>query len=137
MWTNIIGFIGGLVTPVSEMIKGWQERKRVKLENDIRLASAVTEAKIRKVQTAQEADIAWENTALNQTGIKDEIMMFVILAPMVLCFIPGGAPYVAAGFTAISQTVPVWWQSAFGATVAVSYGLKKFADFKSFTKGAA
>lgn len=129
--------IGGLLSPLTEMAKEWQARKRARLENDLALAKATTEAKIQRVMTAQEADIKWEFTALEGSGIKDEVMMAVILTPMVLCFFGDwGAGVVAQGFTAIRDNVPIWWQSAFGATVAVSYGLKKFADFKSFGKGA-
>ena len=130
-------FVKGLVSPVTEVIKSYQERKKVKLENELAIAKAATEAKINLIQTSQEADIAWENTALNNSGIKDEVVMFIILMPMILCFFgEWGATVVSQGFTAIRDTIPIWWQSAFGATVAVSYGLKKFADFKGLVKGA-
>lgn len=130
-WSNIIN----ILSPITELIKGWQERKRVKLENELAVAKAVAEAKIVRLQTQQDADIAWENTALNQSGIKDEVMMAVILVPMVMCFIPGGANIVREGFTAIHETIPEFWQWAFCATVGVSYGLRKFCDIKSFIKG--
>jgi hypothetical protein len=128
-------FVKGLVSPVTEMVKGWQERKKVKLENELKLSNAVTEAKIDRLKTQQMADIAWENTALVNAGIKDEIMMIVILTPMVLCFIPGGAALVKEGFTAMRESLPSYWEYAFLATVGVSYGLKKWTDLKSIMNG--
>ena len=99
------------------------------------IAKASVDAKIRMLEKGQDADIRWENTALQQTGIKDEIMMFVVLTPMAMCFFPGGAELVRQGFAAMDESLPDYWQYAFYATIAVSYGLRKFTDFKSFMKG--
>ena len=119
----------------ANVLKGWQERKKVKLENELSLAKAVTIAKIDRISTQQDGDIAWENTALVNAGIKDEVMMFVILAPMLLCFFPGGDELVRRGFAAMDESLPSYWEYAFYATVGVSYGIKKLTDFKSIMKG--
>jgi len=131
----IAGFASTLAGPAKVWIEGWQTRKTIKTQNEARLAQAATEAKIRRLETAQEADIAWENTALNQSGIKDEVMMFIVCAPLVACFIPGGDQVVAHGFQAINENIPGWWVKAFFATLSVSYGIRKFQDVISFKKG--
>lgn len=131
----IWGILKSVVGAGAEVAKGWQQRKKVKLENELAVAKATTEAKIERMKTRQEADIKWENTALVNTGIKDEVMMFVILAPMVMCFVPGGADVVREGFSAMKETLPEYWEYAFYATIGVSYGLKKWTDFKSIMKG--
>jgi len=121
--------------PVVSMFTGWQERKKVKLESDIAIAKATTEAKIEKVRTQQAGDIAWENTSINNSGWKDEYFTVVLSIPAILCFIPGMADYVKQGFDALKFT-PDWYQYAFGIAVASSFGYKKFADFMALKKGA-
>lgn len=132
---NPLSIITGIFSIASDLVSGWSERKKVKLENELAISRAATESKIIRLQTQQEADIAWENTALNNSGIKDEIMMFVILLPMVMCFIPGLAPYVKEGFAVMKESLPSYWEYGFYCTIGVSYGLKKWTDFKSIAKG--
>lgn len=131
IWQLIKTVLGGGV----EIARGWSERKKVRLENELEIAKATKDAKISYMQTQQKGDIAWENTALANAGIKDEVMMFVILAPMVLCFFPGGDEIVRRGFTAMNESLPAYWEYAFYCTIAVSYGLKKIVDLKSIIKG--
>lgn len=134
---NPLEAIKTIVSPIGTMIEGWQARKTAKLENDLAIANAATQAKIEMLKTGQAADIAWENTALQNAGIKDEVMMTVVLAPMVACFIPGGAEYVRAGFEAMNASLPSYWEYAFYCTIAVSYGIRKFTDMKSIAAGAS
>lgn len=131
----IMGLAKGLLSPITNMLGSWQQRKTAKLSNELKIAAAVTTAKIEKISTQQDADIKWENTALVNAGIKDEAMMAVILAPMLGCFIPGLAPYIREGFQIMNDVLPAYWEYAFYSTVGVSYGLKKWTDFKSIMKG--
>ncbi len=124
-----------IAEPIVTLVQGWQKRKTAKTENELALAKAVTEAKIRRAGDALTGDLKWENTALVNAGIKDEVMMFVILFPMVLCFIPGLAPYVKQGFEIMNESLPAYWEYAFYATIGVSYGLKKWTDIKSIMRG--
>lgn len=132
----IFGFVKGLISPATEALKGWQARKSAKLESDIAINKATTDAKIERIKTKQEGDLAWENTALVNAGIKDEVMMAVVLSPMVACFIPGLAPYIKEGFQVMNDTLPAYWEYAFYSTVGISYGLRKWTDFKSIMKGS-
>lgn len=131
----IWALLGNLISPVTQIIKGYQQKKQVKLENELAIATAVTTAKIQRMATKQDSDISWENTALSQSGLKDEAMFIIICTPLVMCFFPGGAAIVKEGFTAINETIPEFWQWAFMATVGVSYGLRKFTDLVGFMKG--
>ena len=133
MWQMFITPIikGGL-----DIIKNWQRKKLVKQEGQMEIAKAKTGATIKRLQTREEGDIAWENTALAGAGIKDEILMVVILAPMVMCFIPGMAPYVREGFEAMKESLPKYWEYAFYCLIATSFGIRKWTDFMSIRKGA-
>lgn len=134
---NIVGeIVRGVLSPLTDWWTTRQKVQQAKVESQLRINEAKTTSMVSRLETGQAADIKWEHTALEQSGIKDEVVMFVILTPMVLCFCgEWGRTIVSEGFIALRDTVPVWWQSAFGATVGVSYGLKKWTDFKSFAKG--
>lgn len=125
-----------LISPVTTIISSWMEKRQAKVQSELRINEAVTEAKIERLKTAQASDIAWETTSLAQAGIKDEIMMFVILTPMVACFIPGGAEIVKEGFQAMNESLPMYWEAAFMVVLGASFGVRKFIDFMTWKKGA-
>lgn len=89
---------------------------------------------IEKLQTGQAADIAWEQTSISNSGWKDEWFTLLLSIPAVMCFIPGGAEFVVAGFTAFDGC-PEWYKWAFSIAVASSFGFRKLADIMSLKKG--
>lgn len=131
----VIGFIETLGNLFLGPIKSWQARKTAKLESDLKINEAKTEAKIARLKTGQQADISWENTSITQSGWKDEWFTIVLSVPAILCFIPGMAEYVRAGFDALRQT-PDWYQWAFLVAIGSSFGYRKIADFMALKKGA-
>lgn len=112
-----------------------QELAKVRVEADLEVYKAKAHAKIQRMQTAQEADIAWDNNALENAGWKDEWFTVLLSIPLILCFIPGMDVYVRAGFTSLEGT-PEWYQAAFGLAIAASFGMKKFTDYMGKAKGA-
>lgn len=130
MW----GWVQGLIAPVTTIIEGWQKRAQTKLDADIAIAQAKANANIKAMETAQQGDIAWENTSINNSGWKDEWFTIVLSIPAILCFVPGLAKYVQQGFAALVGT-PEWYQWAFLVAVASSFGYKKIADFMALKKG--
>jgi len=132
---NWFGVFGAIISPITSAVKGWQERKKVKLEGDVALAKAATDAKIERVKTQQAGDIAWENTSINNSGWKDEWFTIILSIPAIMCFIPGLATYVERGFEALSGC-PDWYKWAFMVAVASSFGYRKIADFMALKKGA-
>ena len=131
---GILDFLSVVAAPITSVRDGWQQRKKIELESDKRIAQAVTEAKIRNLEAQQGADIAWENTSITNSGWKDEWFTLILSIPAILCFIPGGAEYVTAGFDSLKGT-PDWYQWAFMVAVASSFGYRKLADFMALKKG--
>lgn len=121
---------------VGDHFKDKRARKKAALDSALAIDKAKTEAVIKKMHTSQEADIAWQNLSIQQSGWKDEFFTIVLSIPMILCFIPGMDVYVAAGFKAISENVPDWYQWSFMVAVASAFGYKKLADVMSLKKGA-
>ncbi len=130
MWT----ILSSLISPVTEVLKGWQERKKVKLEGELAISRASTEAKVKRLETSLNGDIAWENTSIKNSGWKDEWFTVVLSIPAIMCFIPGLAEYVTQGFLALKEC-PEWYKWAFMVAVASSFGYKKIADFMALKKG--
>lgn len=95
------------------------ELKLKKLQGKIDLATARTQAKIAQQQHSGN----WEMAQIANSGIKDEIVLFVILIPYVGAFIPGVQDYVLVGFQYLEQ-MPYW---AIGLTVTIFlaiYGIR-------------
>lgn len=131
-WLSLLGNLFGIG---KDALVGWNERKKVKLENELAIAKAHTEAKIERLKTSQEADIAWENLSISQAGWKDEWFTIILSIPAILCFVPGADTFVSAGFEALKNT-PEWYQWAFMIAVGSAFGYRKIADFMSLKKGA-
>ena len=131
---DVFGAIKMVAAPITQVVSGWQARKTVKLEGDLAVAKAVTDAKIEKVKTGQAADIAWEKTSLDQSGWKDEYWTIVLSIPMVLCFIPGLVDYVIQGFNALQKT-PEWYQYVLGVAIGSAFGVRQIASFMKLKKG--
>ena len=65
---------------------------------------------------------------------KDELILVIFLAPIVLAFIPGMDIYALAGFEVIAK-MPDWYQYILMGMIIVIYGmrgmLEKFLDKKA------
>lgn len=123
-----------VAAPVTQIVTGWQQRKTVKLEGELAVSKAKTDAHIEKIKTGQSADIAWEKTSLDQSGWKDEYWTIVLSIPMILCFIPGLVEYVERGFMALQQT-PEWYRYSVGVAIGSAFGVRQVANFMKLKKG--
>ena len=131
---DILTAIKMAAAPVASMVIGWQKRKTAKLDSDLAISKAKTDANIKKIATGQTADIAWEKTSLEQSGWKDEYWTIVLSIPMIMCFIPGLVEYVEKGFAALQQT-PEWYRYVIGVAIGSAFGVRQVANFMSLKKG--
>lgn len=126
MGWNAIPIVGDLIEMGSTWLKGKNERLRVK-----------EEAKAKVLQSQVEHKEAWELTALQGAGWKDEYLTVLISIPLIACFIPGGAQWVVEGFDALQGT-PDWYPSllmvVFGATFGRKELPKVLKNFKEAMK---
>jgi len=123
-----------VASPLTSVVNGWQQRKTAKLEGDLATVKAKTAANIKKIETGQAADIAWENTSLSQSGWKDEYWTIVLSIPMIMCFIPGLVVYVEKGFAALQHT-PAWYRYVVGVAIGSVFGVKSVVNFMKLKKG--
>ena len=131
----VLGFVKGLISPATEIVKGWQARKSAKLEGDLAITAARTTSIVNRLETKQAGDIAWENLSIDKSGWKDEFFTIVLSIPAILCFVPGMVEYVRSGFDVLNG-MPDWYQWMLGIAVGSAFGYKRIADFMSIKKGS-
>lgn len=158
----IFSLIGALLTGglslAGDVIKGKNEEKRLKLENDQNriknqgfVERAAAEAKAKAMTTRMEGDIAWENIMAtgSLTSWKDEYMTVFVTCPYWLAMIPAvfgnmlGVYHLnpAECFEATQASInviksfPEALHYGVGAALAASYGIRGAKDFFSFKKG--
>ncbi|MBW1996377.1 MAG: hypothetical protein JRJ29_00290 [Deltaproteobacteria bacterium] len=126
----VVGIITGAFQLIGNAIKNWQERKKMEQQVKLEIQKAKAEGIIKLAQTAQQADIKWDQIMAegSQSSWKDEWFVLLLSVPAILCFIPGMDIYVKKGFEAL-QLTPDWYKAAFGLAVAASFGYRKFANY--------
>ena len=117
--------LGPIVDLVKTVAGGFLDSAKAKRE----LKAAVQQTKLKIEYAKATADIDWDAQAMlnSQNSWKDEWFVILLSVPAVMAFVPGLAPFVALGFTALAQS-PDWYLGAFGIAVAASFGVRKFAD---------
>ena len=102
------------------------------LDNKQKVAQAKTEAEITtiKAQADRQASAQDQNYDLDRLAMenmskswKDEVILAVFLAPMIMAFIPGLESYALAGFGVMAQ-MPQWYQYIIIGMVVVIYGMR-------------
>ena len=129
-WLSILGDIPGAVASY------FNERQRIKAESQKRrdeFEDAIHKRRLELIEQGLAADANWEMEFARQaaTSWKDEYTLLVVSVPLVLAFVPGMAPLVAAGFTAFAAT-PLWYQAMvqvlFYATVGIRFWRRNQSD---------
>jgi len=113
--------LGPVANIVSSSVQGFIDTKKAKQE--LKLTEIKATTKLKEDQIA--GKVAWEASAVDQMkgSIKDEVALFVLLAPAVLSFIPGMTEYVKQGFIALQET-PVYYQHLLYIAISASFGIK-------------
>ncbi len=116
MFDKLLGWLG---SGPAEQIAGYFKQKAA-LKQQLKLAKlngkiAFQTAKYQAKAQAQADVHSWEMAQIANSGIKDEIVLAVLLAPYIGAFIPGVQEYVLTGFEYLEQ-MPYW---AIGLTVTI------------------
>lgn len=123
-----IPLIGELFGIARDYLEGRRKIKQARLEGELRITEAKSAAVVRLAETGQQIDANWEKLSIENSSWKDEWFVLLLSIPMILCFIPGGADVVAAGFKSLQDNTPDWYQYAFLVAVASSFGFKKLTE---------
>lgn len=129
---SAIPIIGDVIKGVSDFANKRQEIKAQKLQFESQerikmheLKMAQLDRQIKLKSEGLEADANWEMEFARQAAStwKDEYTLIIISIPAILCFIPGLAKYVAAGFKSLQETPP-WYQLIFCSIFLATYGIR-------------
>lgn len=125
MFTGLLGIGSAIVSGVSDYFKGKQEINKTKLEGDIKVLVAEAEAKVRRLEKESEQDYDLDKLATQnmEKSWKDELILIIFLAPVVMCFIPEYQVYVTNGFASLAL-VPDWYMGILVGMIVVIYGMR-------------
>ena len=113
------------------------------LDNKQKVAQAKTEAEIVTIKatadrqaSAQEQNYDLDRLAMENMSKswKDEVILIVFLAPMIMAFIPGLENYALAGF-GVMDKLPEWYQYVIIGMIVVIYGLRGLLEKVLAKKG--
>ena len=99
---------------------------KIQAEADIQKAKAISATKMAQEGQAQDYDL--DRIAMEQMSKswKDELVLVIFLAPMVMAFFPDLAPHALRGFEIIEK-MPEWYRYVIIGMVIVIYGLRGMA----------
>lgn len=126
MWSTIVGALLGKVAPqVAEYYIQKQSLKYkarlAELEGKIAWQKALTH----RASESEGRDHEWELARIEDSGWKDEWVLFLLSIPLVLSFIPYTQGAVLEGFNALSKT-PAWYQGMVVTIFFAIYGIRKW-----------
>ena len=128
--------LGALLGPVAELGKTWMQGKQdaakakaeatligIRAEAEVKAAKAISATKMAESGQSQDYDL--DKIAMQQMekSWKDELILIIFLAPMVMAFIPGMDGYALAGFEVIAK-MPEWYQYTLIGMIVVIYGMR-------------
>ncbi len=140
-----------LITGILGIGKTWLEGKNkvaqaeltaqlvgIQADSDIRKAKALSVTN--RAERGQDQDFDLDKLAMEnmEKSWKDELILLVFLAPMIMAFVPSMDKYALAGFAVVAM-MPQWYQYIIIGMVVVIYGLRgllekfisrKFGDVK-------
>jgi len=136
MFSLIGSVIGTAVSGVSSYFKGKQEQKKLKIEHkskiellkmeaEVEVAKGVASAKIEMAKNGQAQDFDLDKIAMQnmEKSWKDELILIVFLAPMIMAFIPQLQDVAKVGFENI-KSMPEWYRYTIMGMVVVIYGMR-------------
>ena len=127
-----IKLAGMAIVGIRDYFMGSQEIRKAKedgkiavIQADANQRIAVSNAKIRMAESGQTDDYNLDRIAMTNMNksYKDEVVLFVFLAPMIAAFFPGYAEYVEKGFSVIAK-MPDWYMYLIVGMVVVIYGMR-------------
>lgn len=123
----LMTILSGLLGIAASSLDNWQKRKTAEAEATVAIAKARAEAEVTRLQKAQDAEIAWDQSAVEQMerSWKDEWFTLLLSIPAIIAFIK--PEIVLVGFQAL-EVMPLWYQTALGVAIAASFGYRKLVD---------
>jgi hypothetical protein len=98
-----------LVTGGFSAFRAVRENKADEIKQDGVLKAAVSRAKAKRVAEGDTNAAKLDEISMNDRGWKDEYLLLLTTAPLILCFIPDYANYVSLGFDSLDKVPEYYW----------------------------
>ena len=126
----LLNIITGLLGLGGSWLENRSKIQATKAEGQVRIEVARAEAEVARLNKSQDAEINWDQAAVDQMkgSWKDEWWTLLVSLPLVLAFLgEWGRTVVTEGFVAI-QGMPDWYIAVVFASVAASFGIKALVN---------
>lgn len=113
---------------ISSYFKRKHELRMKKLDLKYKVEEAKALAEINYQQTKLEGNINWELEQIRNSGIKDDVTLYVLLGIIVSCGIPEMQPYIKEGFALLGE-LPFWFQVIVTIALTAQFGVRTFGSY--------
>lgn len=122
--------IGALIGPLIELAGGALKNRAAKGQAEAQLKLTEAEAKARIMLSEKTSVADWERIMAEgtQSSIKDEVVTFAVLTPVLLCFIPGMEDTVKNGFDRLAE-LPEWYTWLVFTVCSAAIGIRGSKHF--------
>lgn len=116
---NVLGI---LVGPIVEAVRDYAKAREDRKKNKEALDAALTNKQLEQVAKAEDYAQAFRLAQIQTASWRPGFWTIVLAVPVVMCFVPGLAPYVEQGFQSLDRSTPDWFQYLLGIAVTSAFG---------------
>ena len=98
-----------LLTGVMGYFTDRQKMKAIEKQGELDITKATTSAKLKRITAGDMSATDLDSLSVKDRGYKDDYLLFVGTAPLILVFIPYFVPHITEGFK-ILETLPEWYR---------------------------
>ncbi|CAM3205572.1 hypothetical protein [Moritella viscosa] len=120
MWT----LLTALVTGGFSAFNAVRKNKADEIKQDGVLKAAISEAKAKRAAAGDTNAAKLDEISMNGRGWKDEYLLLITTAPLILCFLPDYSQFVGLGFELL-ETVPEYYWYGLGMVYIDTFGFRR------------
>ena len=116
---------GTAITAGINFFKDKQAIKAKKQERADRLEEVKATAQIKRIESGDNNASKLDELSIAGRGWKDEYLLLLTTAPIMLCFVPDYSHYVKQGFDVLAESVPDYYWYALAMIYIDTFGFRR------------
>lgn len=120
----MLSLLTALVTGGISAFNAERKNKADAIKQAGELKAAIATAKTKRAAEGDKNAATLDELSIAQRGWKDEYLLLITTAPLILCFLPDYADYVNQGFTAL-ETVPEYYWYGLAMVYIDTFGFRR------------
>ena len=105
----MLSLLTALITGGFSAFNAVRKNKADEIKQDGVLKAAISQAKAKRAESGDTNAGKLDEISVNGRGWKDEYLLLLTTAPLILCFIPDYANYVSLGFDSLNKVPDYYW----------------------------